>query len=234
MIHERCAYSTGTAPCEVRGREKPHTHHICGTDRIIPGEFYGPVHWDMYTEKTKQKFCRDYRQIHNYSLDVMSGDGSGSGHQTTWDVGDRILDYRRNQGNHGIFKNIFTNKTCLVCLQGVPDHVLSCKHAYCALCIQELAQPSQVADCAWTISRCLLCDESVGDTQGQLVRLKPRCAGVRILTLDGGGVRGVVELAIISRLEKYIGLKLPFNTFFDLIVGTSTGKCGLGIIWSKT
>ncbi len=35
-----------------------------------------------------------------------------------------------------------------------------------------------------------------------------------------GGIRGVVELEILSALEKEIGGKIPIQEFFDLIVGT--------------
>ncbi|KAF3272372.1 hypothetical protein TWF970_010094 [Orbilia oligospora] len=53
-----------------------------------------------------------------------------------------------------------------------------------------------------------------------------------VLSLDGGGVRGIVELVILERLEDLIGLGLPIGTFFDLIIGTSTGglvAMGIGI-----
>lgn len=43
------------------------------------------------------------------------------------------------------------------------------------------------------------------------------------LSLDGGEVRGIVELEVMQRLEEEIGLKIPLWSFFDLIVGTSAG-----------
>lgn len=56
------------------------------------------------------------------------------------------------------------------------------------------------------------------------IQLKPRCAGVRVLTLDGGGIRGVVELALLQALADEAGLGVPIRDYFDLIMGTSTGK----------
>jgi patatin-like phospholipase/acyl hydrolase len=60
-------------------------------------------------------------------------------------------------------------------------------------------------------------------TNPHLVRLKPRCAGARILTLDGGGIRGIVELALLQSLDATVGLGIPIRDLFDLIIGTSTG-----------
>lgn len=35
-----------------------------------------------------------------------------------------------------------------------------------------------------------------------------------------GGVRGVIELAILREIEKALGDHVPIQNFFDLIVGT--------------
>jgi patatin-like phospholipase/acyl hydrolase len=71
---------------------------------------------------------------------------------------------------------------------------------------------------------CRLCGAEWPTRPRQLIRLKPKCAGVRILTLDGGGVRGIVELAILREIEDRVGLGVPIRDLFDLIVGTSTGE----------
>ncbi len=44
----------------------------------------------------------------------------------------------------------------------------------------------------------------------------------RILSLDGGGVRGIVAARMLANIEKRIDR--PLNEYFDLIVGTSTGS----------
>jgi patatin-like phospholipase/acyl hydrolase len=52
----------------------------------------------------------------------------------------------------------------------------------------------------------------------------------RILSLDGGGIRGVFPAALLSRLEEH--LEHPIGRYFDLIAGTSTGgiiAIGLGL-----
>jgi patatin-like phospholipase/acyl hydrolase len=57
----------------------------------------------------------------------------------------------------------------------------------------------------------------------------------KILSLDGGGIKGVYSLAFLSQIEIFLGK--PINDYFDLIVGTSTGgiiALGLGIGFSAT
>lgn len=54
------------------------------------------------------------------------------------------------------------------------------------------------------------------------VIVKPPGAGIRVLSLDGGGIRGIVELITLQHIQTELGVRLPIQAFFDLIVGTST------------
>src|SRR5450759_1595531 len=50
----------------------------------------------------------------------------------------------------------------------------------------------------------------------------------RILSIDGGGIKGVFPAAFPAELEK--SLPEPIHRYFDLIAGTSTGGIiGLGL-----
>src|SRR5690242_8073772 len=44
---------------------------------------------------------------------------------------------------------------------------------------------------------------------------------IRVLSLDGGGIRGVIPAYLLSRIEQLTGQ--PISAHFDLIAGTSTG-----------
>ena len=56
----------------------------------------------------------------------------------------------------------------------------------------------------------------------------------RVLSLDGGGVRGYLTIKILENIEKHLnkkeGNKKPLGERFDLIVGTSTGAIIGGLL----
>ena len=43
----------------------------------------------------------------------------------------------------------------------------------------------------------------------------------RVLSIDGGGIRGIIPALVLAHPERQVGA--PASEFFDLIVGTSTG-----------
>jgi patatin-like phospholipase/acyl hydrolase len=62
---------------------------------------------------------------------------------------------------------------------------------------------------------------------------KPSAArrGVRILAMDGGGMRGLATIEMVRALERTVGMRVSDS--FDLICGTSSGgilATGLGIM----
>ena len=40
------------------------------------------------------------------------------------------------------------------------------------------------------------------------------------LTLQRGGIRGIVILEVLRAIERVLGGRIPIQNFFDLIVGT--------------
>lgn len=65
---------------------------------------------------------------------------------------------------------------------------------------------------------------SDGTIQHERVRQPwPRDRPFRILSIDGGGIRGILPASILAELERrYLG-GAPITTHFDMIAGTSTG-----------
>jgi hypothetical protein len=63
--------------------------------------------------------------------------------------------------------------------------------------------------------------------------MKFQKAGSRVLCLDGGGIKGLIQLEILSQLEIKTGRKV--TEIFDWIVGTSTGGIiALGLVYGKS
>lgn len=58
----------------------------------------------------------------------------------------------------------------------------------------------------------------------QKVFIKPATMKPSLLAIDGGGVRGIISLELLRRLESSLDVPIPVWDFFDLIVGTSAGQ----------
>jgi hypothetical protein len=123
--------------------------------------------------------------------------------------------------------------TCFWCLGEFPVDILPCGHCICASCAGAVgARNSQGDSRVIWIYECILHQKTRQFRPFHTIHLKPRLAGYRILTLDGGGVRGIIELKILDAIEERLGRRIPIQRFFDLIGGTSAGghiTIGLGI-----
>ncbi|KAH6988598.1 hypothetical protein EDB80DRAFT_816998 [Ilyonectria destructans] len=119
-----------------------------------------------------------------------------------------------------------SNLPCFGCLVRKPEYHLPCGHYICGTCIKRL-QDQDNALSSFHIARhskCFLCHSNEPNGSWPIsVALQPPLAGVRVLSLDGGGARGMIELAILKQLEQKIGLGIPIAKFFDLIIGTNAG-----------
>lgn len=115
--------------------------------------------------------------------------------------------------------------TCFTCLFGKPEYRLPCGHIICEDCLCDFGQREKAYPDTISYLSCILCIRpELTELWPVKIRVRPRTSGTRILSLDGGGVRGIVELEVLRRLETSIGIGLPIWYFFDLIVGTSVGK----------
>ncbi|ORY63334.1 acyl transferase/acyl hydrolase/lysophospholipase [Pseudomassariella vexata] len=128
------------------------------------------------------------------------------------------------------YSPLTSHTACFCCLFGQAEHFLPCGHVLCTECLRSYGH--QISTYEFDIHGCPI--EGARNRRGPLwtVQLHPKSAGVRILTLDGGGIRGIVELEVLKHLEDALG-GIPIQRFFDLMVGTSTGglvALGLGVM----
>jgi hypothetical protein len=114
-------------------------------------------------------------------------------------------------------------KSCFSCLALEPEKVFECGHAICNVCVRRFGQHSQYERHIFTIPACILC----GRVQPRLkstFRLIPPTAGIRILSIDGGGIRGVIPLTFLQSLNSELHtFNSDINDHFDYVCGTSAG-----------
>lgn len=116
--------------------------------------------------------------------------------------------------------SICSHATCFCCLMDVPEHPLPCGHVLCTACIKAYGRTSKASV---FMPCCPLHREATKWARSALIKFKPTGAGVRVLSLDGGGIRGVVQLEVLHAIEQCLGGHIAVQSFFDLIVGTGTG-----------
>ena len=125
--------------------------------------------------------------------------------------------------DQGCWRQIRTNQTCLTCLRRKPEYTLTCGHTICETCVHIFAQESSSSKSRYELKACLLCSEGVLD-----VKLKPSTAGYSVLSIDGGGVRGIIPLEFLSVISRMFGPSCQIQDLFDMTVGTSSGKSAVG------
>ena len=123
------------------------------------------------------------------------------------------------RGSVATWMEMQSNKTCLVCIRRPPEHVMTCGHAICDICARVFGHRSFGFEHHISLEWCVLCAK-YNKTQ---IRLLPPSAGVRILSIDGGGIYGVVPLEFLQLLQEVIGPSVPIPDLIDEAFGTSSG-----------
>lgn len=109
---------------------------------------------------------------------------------------------------------------CVFCLTGPPRHVLDCGHSLCDGCVRRFGDAHRHKSSTFFIDTCMMC----GTSSRLDVQLKPATAGIRILSIDGGGIRGVVPLQYLYKLQEKLGNAVRVQDFFDMAFGVSAGR----------
>jgi hypothetical protein len=126
----------------------------------------------------------------------------------------RVLDRFREW-----ISKIKTYQSCLACLQRRPEYKYPCNHMVCGDCCVDLGRRGDRDRDLFTFTNCPFCKL----TCSIQIRVKPATAGVRLLSIDGGGVRAVIPIQFLRALEQALDLNIPVQEHFDLSYGTSSG-----------
>ena len=117
--------------------------------------------------------------------------------------------------------SIRLDNTCVICIRRTPQYGLPCGHVICENCVRVFGRLSPIDPWLFEVDSCFFCGLS---TSGVVVRTLPPTAGIRVLTFDGGGIRGVASLQYLQVLQERIGLPYPVQENFDMVYGTSIGN----------
>lgn len=220
-----CFYRTGRCAFRVEGKRCQNTEAGHGSkghqDRegntLGKGDFQSP-----YNSTKRHEFVERISLLYRIRLEKVADED-----RRRPKLGPRIVEEHKNTlaKEQQLWTSIFSNKTCLCCLMSHPDYVLPCGHAVCEKCVKIFGTNEPGDAHSFRLESCTLCHQSLSiDNKPWIISLKPPDAGLRILSLDGGGIRGVISVRILELLEAEIGLGIPIHQFFDMIIGTSTGK----------
>lgn len=182
------------------------TRHVKG-HQIKGGEPYKEDGKGDYIPSSNDAELREVMASFREKLDIMWRSNGN----------DILASHKETLGSFGkeIVVSFKSRRACSSCLAGLPEYPLSCGHVFCTACIREVGECHGV--CFYAFGSCPLEQKPFGEPW--LVSVKPPEAGVRILSLDGGGPFGVIELEILKKIEDELG-EVPLHAFFDLIVGT--------------
>ncbi|KAI5924199.1 hypothetical protein F4810DRAFT_700832 [Camillea tinctor] len=215
--------------CNVRSGHNPKGHQNKHGKIIGDGDYesnfsatdFGPV-WEQLL-----RTCLAQVQASSFRLGQEFPD------RTELQIASLLHRERLNE----LYSNVLVSATdyisysaCLCCLRELPECALPCGHVLCLSCVEIYGK--RTSRTTIEVSRCPLHVRGVISDPPWVITTKPRYAGSRTLCLDGGGIRGIIQLQVLREVEKVLGGDLPIQLFFDLIVGTDTGgiiAIGLGV-----
>ncbi|KAH7009972.1 hypothetical protein EDB80DRAFT_838977 [Ilyonectria destructans] len=222
----RCSFERDGAECRnVRNSHKKG--HQAHTGRILArGHFESAFVADEFFPVWMDEIDRHIRNL-DARLGHFDRDESATIPRIHIDV---MADFYRTLDPNKPAASFRSNLTCLCCVRSIPENVLPCGHILCKACIQSYG--INVGQGLFRLHYCPLHPRNTDWPEPAEIKFKPDEAGVRILCLDGGGIRAIVQLEILRAIEEALGRHIPIQNFFDLIVGTSTGgivALGLGV-----
>ncbi|KAJ8113331.1 hypothetical protein OPT61_g4511 [Boeremia exigua] len=225
-LYTTCEYRRGEEACvNVASAHLPKGHQNAKGKWIGDGRFKSKIRPERFWPIWENKIGTALAECDNELQSVSSG------HAETATVEQILNDLHRKRITRlydalGSARKFVSHATCLCCLMQAPLHALPCGHTLCTPCVRSYGtalEGSSKSRDILDMEFCPLHPNSDHWPSPYYVRFKPDHAGVRLLSLDGGGMRGIVELEVLQAIQKELGDQIPIQAFFDLIMGTSTG-----------
>lgn len=222
--HWPCEYIKpgGGARCvNVRSGHSSKGHQLKNGKILAVGAYVSQFSFENYHEEFRVEIYSRLDELLKILRERTQDDDEPEAQAAAEIHKENVMVHFFDHSARGTANKFISHSTCFSCLIEPPEHALPCGHVLCTPCIK-----------AYGESRGKLVIEMHGCPMETLIRgrnpvwkilLKPAAAGIRILTLDGGGARGIAELEILKLIERALGGKMAIQLFFDLVVGTSTG-----------
>lgn len=152
---------------------------------FLAGSYKSSVHFDAY----RQKFLASiYWNLDHISTTVGSRDvtrlhAAAQVHQGIIQSFFRQADppHERPRGA----SRLTSRSSCFCCFVEPGEHPMPCEHVLCTPCVMLYGKHSQMTRMEPELSSCPIGCRWSKDAAPQVVRLKPKSAGVRVLSLDG-------------------------------------------------
>lgn len=147
---------------------------------------------------------------------LAQAEGAGSTARWHWSQMERF---------RSITAEIFSNRTCFSCIRRAPYRAFPCGHSVCRSCIRLFFLRPNEESRANQAHLCHQCGCGVPLSDKSLI---PHTAKPSVLSIDGGGIRGIGPLMILKAIKDEVGIlgHEPQDNF-DVKVGTSSGKCSI-------
>ena len=220
-LHVRCAYSNpnGARRCSIVQARHNVKSHQDQRGVIASGDFVTPFGVAFANQWTKQlKEAMSQLEI-DFCYRRERAGLTTSDRRIAWELHlESADDFYGNIGASATM--IRSHATCLCCLKETPQCVLPCGHVLCEQCARACGRRSELS---LMIDCCPLHRADSRWEKPTTLRFKAPEAGACTLSLDGGGIRGVIQLETLRAIEQALGNHVPVHKFFDLIVGAGTG-----------
>jgi hypothetical protein len=120
------------------------------------------------------------------------------------------------------WKSFQSGNTCFCCMLRRPLYDAPCGHSVCENCVVVFGHENKDDPWLFHVRRCFLCSTEL--PKEATVRVHPPTAGATILSLDGGGTRGIAQLMQLKLIQNRLGLPIPLPRFFKVVFGVSIGQ----------
>uniref|UniRef100_A0A0D2Y868 RING-type domain-containing protein n=1 Tax=Fusarium oxysporum (strain Fo5176) TaxID=660025 RepID=A0A0D2Y868_FUSOF len=119
-----------------------------------------------------------------------------------------------------ILSQFKSEDTCFSCIRRRPQYTLPCGHMICQVCVRIFSSTSITDPWLVEVKACPVC---TAPTHDLTIRLVPDTSRLRVLSIDGGGIRGAAPLGFLKALEDEVGIpNFAIQRHFDVKFGTSS------------